>query len=152
MKNKLLIVPLLMALTGCSQMVEGKGEGGDKIIRDYSDYQELHLEWKNLFLLAKSLYFVYIYSISCLHCQHIKEVVLDAVEANKDFFYLIEYSDEIKTSVNTSDTIGKEKVEEVTIMGTPTLLEISDYHVAINIAGENEILGYLQLLPHKSCE
>ena len=152
MKYKLLIVPILMALSGCSKIAEGKNEERSQNKRDYSDFQELHLEWKDLFLPAKSLYFVYIYSISCLHCQHIKEVVLDTVEANKDSFYLIEYTQDITTSNNPSDTIGKEKVEEVTIMGTPTLLEISDYHVAINIAGENEILGYLQLLPHKYCE
>ena len=152
MKNKLLIVPILLALTSCTKMVKETSGGDQGRSKEYQDYNDLHLEWKDLFLPAKSLYFVYIYSISCLHCNRIKAAVLDAVEANKDLFYLIEYSEEIKTSNNTSDTIGKEKVEEVTIKGTPTLLEISDYHISINIAGENEILGYLQLLPHNFCK
>ena len=146
-------LPLLCALTmlGCSSCGIGARKTDEQKQRDYLDYEDIALEWKDLFLPAKSQYFVYIYSISCLHCERIKEDVLEAIDLNLDAFYLIHYTSEIQTKSNVSETIGKEKVEEVYILGTPTLLEISDHHIALNIAGENAILDYLQLLPHKVC-
>ena len=60
----------------------------------------------------------------------------------------MEYSKEIPTLSNVAETIGKEKVEEISILGTPTLLNISNGSLALNIAGEKEILDYLNGLPH----
>ena len=152
MRTKILTLLLLPLLTGCSTTkVEATSQVEQKEL-DYTDFEELKLEWKNLFLPAKSQYFVYIYSISCLHCAHIKKEVLSTIEEHKELFYLMEYQSEIPTSFNVSETIGKEKVEEVYIMGTPTLIEITNHYVGLNIAGEKEITDYLQLLPHNICE
>ena len=49
-------------------------------------------------------------------------------------------------------SIDEEKIDEVYIMGTPTLIEITNHYVGLNIAGENEITSYLQLLPHNNCK
>ena len=152
MRTKILTLLLLPLLTGCSTTkVEATSQVEQKEL-DYTDFEELKLEWKSLFLPAKSQYFVYIYSISCLHCAHIKKEVLSTIEEHKELFYLMEYQSEIPTSFNVSETIGKEKVEEVYIMGTPTLIEITNHYVGLNIAGEKEITDYLQLLPHNICE
>jgi len=152
MRTNILTLLLLPLLTGCSTTkVEATSQVEQKEL-DYTDFEELKLEWKNLFLPAKSQYFVYIYSISCLHCAHIKKEVLSTIEEHKELFYLMEYQSEIPTSFNVSETIGKEKVEEVYIMGTPTLIEITNHYVGLNIAGEKEITDYLQLLPHNICE
>ena len=62
----------------------------------------------------------------------------------------MEYSKEIPTTSNVAETIGKEKVEEISILGTPTLLNISNGSLALNIAGEKEILDYLNGLPHNN--
>ena len=64
-------------------------------------------------------------------------------------FYLIEYSNEITTKSNVADTIGKEKNEEISILGTPTLLAVTNWSLSLNIAGEKEIVDYLNGLPHK---
>lgn len=152
MRTKILTLLLLPLLTGCSTTkVEATSQVEQKEL-DYTDFKDLNLEWENLFLPAKSQYFVYIYSISCLHCAHIKKEVLSTIEEHKELFYLMEYQSEIPTSFNVSETIGKEKVEEVYIMGTPTLIEITNHYVGLNIAGEKEITDYLQLLPHNICE
>ncbi len=151
MKEKFLMLLLLPLMVGCSTT----NKEADKIVEqkplDYIDFAELNLEWKNLFLPAKSQYFVYIYSISCLHCESIKKEVLTTIEDNAELFYLVEYSSEIPLSNNVSETIGKEKVEEVFILGTPTLIEITNHCVGLNIAGEKEITNYLSLLPHNNC-
>lgn len=146
-------LPLLttLLLLGCS------GSNSKPVIipernnLDYSDFKDIELEWKNAFLPAKSQYFIYIYSFSCSHCNNIKNDVLKTIDEHREMFYLTSYTSDIKTKNNVSETIGKERVEDVYILGTPTLLEISNHYVALNIAGEKEILEYLELLPHKSC-
>ena len=151
MKEKILLLLLVPLLAGCSSKhVEARTIDEQKPL-DYTDFADLHLEWKNLFLPAKSQYFVYIYSFSCSHCAHIKKEVLSTIDEYKELFYLIEYSEDIPISFNVAETIGKEKINEVYIMGTPTLIEITNHYVGLNIAGENEITNYLQLLPHNNC-
>ena len=151
---KKLFVPLLFSLliSRCSLTGAEAKSGGEEKGRDYSDYEDIQLEWKNLFSPAKSLYFVYIYSIYCQHCNNIKNDVLSVVDDYRNSFYLIQYSPEIKTKTNVIDTLGKDSVEEIFIIGTPTLLEISNHYVALNIAGEKDILSYLEFLPHSICD
>ena len=151
MKNFLWILLLTPIIAGCSsQSLEAEIIDEQKAL-DYSDFEGLQLDWKNLFLPAKSQYFVYIYSNSCRHCENIKEDVLPIIDENREMFYLIQYSDDVKTGFNVMETMGKEKIEEVYIMGTPSLLEISNHYIALNIAGEKEIVDYLELLPHNIC-
>ena len=152
MKRKKLTLLLLPLLIGCSSTKIEANKKDEQKSLDYTDFEELNLEWKNLFLPAKSQYFVYIYSLSCLHCAHIKKEVLTMVEEHQELFYLTEYSDEIPTSFNVAETIGKEKIEEIYIMGTPTLMQITNHYVSLNIAGEKEIMDYLEFLPHNICE
>ena len=148
MRTKLLFLLLTPLLISCQKEQQITPIEEEKTILDYSDFLDLHLEWKNLFFPAKSLYFVYIYSISCGHCNQIKDDVLTFINKEKESFYLMEYSKEIPTSNNVAETIGKEKVEEISILGTPTLLNISNGSLALNVAGEKEILDYLNGLPH----
>ena len=138
-------------MVGCSSQREEVAQANEQKPLNYSDFQELKLEWKDLFSPAKSQYFVYFYSNSCQHCEKIKEDVLTTISMNRELFYLTEYSNEIPIGFNVMETLGKEKIEEVYIMGTPSLIEISNHYVALNIAGENEILDYMSLLPHIFC-
>ena len=142
----LLVLPLL---AGCHQTESKLIVEEEETTLDYSDFEDLNLEWKNLFSPAKSQYFVYIYSISCGHCNHIKKEVLEYVNVNKESFYLIEFSGDIPTKTNVAETIGKEKVEEISILGTPTLLAVTNWTLSLNIAGEKEIINYLSGLPHR---
>ena len=136
-------------MAGCYQEMQDIPVEEEQTDLDYSYFEDLQLEWKNLFSPAKSHYFVYIYSISCDHCNHIKKEVLEFVSMNKESFFLIESTGDIKTKNNVSETIGKEKIEEIYILGTPTLLAITNWSLSLNIAGENEILNYLSGLPHR---
>lgn len=151
MRTFYLTILLIPFVTGCSTKQVEANNQDEQMSLDYDDFPDLKLECKDLFLPAKSQYFVYIYSFSCLHCAHIKEEVLETIKANENLFYLMEYSDEITITTNVRETIGKEKIEEVSILGTPTLLEITNSYIALNIAGEREIIEYLKLLPHNNC-
>ena len=148
MRIKLLLLLLTPLLAGCQQTPSEVVVEEETEPLDYDDFQDLHLEWKNLFFPAKSQYFVYIYSISCGHCNRIKKEVLSFVNVNKESFYFVEFSGEIPTKTNVAETLGKEKVEEISILGTPTLLSITNWTLSLNIAGEKDILNYLNGLPH----
>ena len=102
MRTKLLFLLLTPLLISCQEAQESTPVEEEKMPLDYSDFEDLHLEWKNLFSPAKSLYFVYIYSISCGHCSQIKDDVLTFINNQKDLFYLMEYSKEIPTSNNVA--------------------------------------------------
>lgn len=145
----LLFLPLL---AGCQTDQQTSHQYDSQTVLDYDDFTDNKIEWKDLFSPAKSQYFVYIYSISCGHCNQIKEEVLTFVSAHKESFYLIEFSAAVTLTNNVAETIGKEKVEEIFILGTPTLLEISNWVLTVNIAGEKDILNFLRNLPHSdSC-
>ena len=151
MKNFLPFLLLIPLVAGCSSKPEEVVKRDEQKALDYTDFAELNLDWKDLFFPAKSQYFVYIYSNSCQHCERIKEEVLLTIDKNRDLFYLTQFNSDVRIGFNVMETIGKEKIEEVYIMGTPSLIEISNHYVALNIAGEKEITDYLELLPHNNC-
>ena len=152
MKRLFLTSLLIPLVAGCSSSKVEAHIKQEQVAIDYNDFTDLFLEWKSLFSPAKSQYFVYIYSQNCLHCAKIKKEVLSVIEKHRNMFYLTEYTKDIPTGNNVSETIGKEKLEEVYIMGTPTLIEITNHYVGLNIAGEKEITSYLELLPHNKCD
>ena len=141
----LLITPLL---AGCTQSQSKVDISDGKEQLDYSDFADIKIDWKNLFLPAKSQYFVYIYSKSCGHCNNIKPVVLDYIYNEKDWFYMIEFSSVIPLISNTKNTIGKQDIKDLGILGTPTMLGITNKYLSLNIAGEKDILEFLEHLPH----
>lgn len=143
MRNFLFFFSILLSLpilTSCK--TNGEEE---KVPLDYVDFIENKLEWKNLFLPAKPMYFVYIYSNTCGHCRAIKDSVLSWANERRDQFYLTEYSQDIPIIKDTKNTLGACTYEQVGILGTPTLLQITDHVLTYNMAGENEILSFLNL-------
>ena len=89
MKKKLLPLTfiLLTLLSSCSIRNDS-----DLIYEDYNQLEEYQITWRDLFSQSNSEYFVYIYSLSCLHCQNIKEEVISFVISEKYPTYLIEYT------------------------------------------------------------
>ena len=143
-KLTLLLTPLLI---GCStNQIPSPERSKDTF--DYSDFKDINLDWENLFSPAKSLYFVYIFSVSCGHCERIKQMVLEEIDEYRDIFYITEFKSQIPITTNAKETLGKEETKEISILGTPTLLGVTNKYLSLNIAGEKEILEYLALLPH----
>ena len=140
MKKKLLPLTfiLLTLLSSCSIRNDS-----DLIYEDYNQLEEYQITWRDLFSQSNSEYFVYIYSLSCLHCQNIKEEVISFVISEKYPTYLIEYTKDIPISNNVEDCIGSSSYVEVTIKGTPSLLQIKNGYLILNVAGSKEILSVL---------
>lgn len=140
MKKKLLSLTfiLLTLLSSCSIRNDS-----DLIYEDYNQLEEYQITLKDLFSQSNSEYFVYIYSFSCLHCQNIKEEVISFVISEKYPTYLIEYTKDIPISNNVEDCIGSSSYADVTIKGTPSLLQIKNGYLILNVAGSKEILSVL---------
>lgn len=140
MKKKLLSLTfiLLTLLSSCSIRNDS-----DLIYEDYNQLEEYQITWRDLFSQSNSEYFVYIYSLSCLHCQNIKEEVISFVISEKYPTYLIEYTKDIPISNNVEDCIGSSSYVEVTIKGTPSLLQIKNGYLILNVAGSKEISSVL---------
>ena len=114
---------------------------------DYEDFSDIQLSWENLFFPAKERYFVYIYSFYCSHCNHVKQDVLSMINDNLEAFYLMEYSQEIPIGLDVDITIGKSDLEDIFILGTPTIIGVYDYAVVLNIGGESAILEFINNYP-----
>ena len=141
--SKLLLLPCLFALTSCKK----KGldfEVDDVIEHDYAEVADKEIKWDQLFLIEESQYLVYFYSPSCSHCREIKNQIIDYALDN-DNFYFIKYSDEVVVSPEIKSTIGATSIDDVSILGTPSLIEILDGVLIYNLAGTKEILNFLNI-------
>lgn len=140
MKKICAFIPIVLLLTSCGETTNSKEEKH----YDYKDYEKFKIDWKNLFFTAKTHYFVYIYSESCLHCKEIKDYILPYFDDENFDIFLIEFSNQIPTDYDIEKTIGKTDVESMWIFGVPTLIEIDNQMVVNNVAGKDEVLALLE--------
>lgn len=115
----------------------------EKVDRDYSDYENITISWENVFFAAKSQYFVYIFSETCGHCIAIKDDILTFADEEEFPIYLVQFSEDIPVTYSVEDTIGATNIENLSILGTPTLIEIDEGVVVKNVAGAGRIIPLL---------
>lgn len=113
-------------------------------ILDYDDERFIHIAWSEIFSQNQETYCTYIYSQSCGYCQQLKQDVL-SYALSVDNFYFLEYSDDVILTNNIEKTIGIQKIDQLAILGTPTILEIKNKVLTKNIAGKKKISEYLSI-------
>ena len=140
---KIIKIALLITcflLTGCDQK-----EGESYTCRNdysYDDVVEKKIGWNEVLSKDKPSYFIYVYFPTCGHCKEIRQDVI-CFSLSRDDFFFCEYSKEIPVITYVEDTIGKNKIEEIGIVGTPTLLGVEDGVLTMNIVGKNAIIETL---------
>ena len=136
-----LLMGLTFLLVGCKKSVTSSEitSISETIAYDYDVVQEKMIMWNDLFSIEKEKYSTYIYSTRCGHCNEIKQEVISHA-LNDDSFYFVEYNQNIPITDNVEPTIGKSSVEDISILGTPTLLVIENKILIKNIAGAKAIL------------
>ena len=136
-----LLIGLTFLLVGCKKSVTSSEitSISETIAYDYDVVQEKMIMWNDLFSIEKEKYSTYIYSTRCGHCNEIKQEVISHA-LNDDSFYFVEYNQNIPITDNVEPTIGKSSVEDISILGTPTLLVIENKILIKNIAGAKAIL------------
>ena len=139
---KKLIIPIAcLLLISCNNKNKSISEEEQKY--DYADVSERSIKWEQLFEPKDKFYYAYIYSITCPHCNDIKQEVIYKSINNEESIYFIEYTKDIPVGTNINDYIGQSNYINVGLIGVPTLMEISD-HVITNIfVGSKEIIKTL---------
>ena len=137
--NKLLILPITAILIlGCSPNKEAKA-----IEYDYSDVADLTICWNDILSVESDKYFAYIYSPTCGHCNEIKKDVITYALVNKGTLYFVPFNKMIPIIIDRTLPLEKDKVEDLGIVGTPSMFLIANHVVKENYVGKKEIVKTL---------
>ena len=142
--SPIIFLPCLFALTSCGGVKNEEVSQSEKqqTLLDYEDVSDYHIFWQDIFKQELDNYLVYIYSKKCSHCNAVKEEVISYALYVKNVFF-IEFCDDVVVSSDITKTIGASRIEDLSILGTPTLIAIEDYIVKENIAGESAVLAFI---------
>ena len=138
MKRILFIVSILL-LSSCHETELTNEER----VYDYKDVQDRFIEWKDVLAQEKENYFAYVFSYSCGHCKDIKQDILKKTIIDGWDIYYVEYTSDILIVDSNAPYIGVTNYEELGIIGTPTLFEISIGAVKDRFTGSKEIIDTL---------
>lgn len=111
---------------------------------NYSEINQYKISWKNTFSQAKTSYFVYFYSLTCSHCEQLKNDIIEYALDNQNI-YFCQNSEEIIISEDVYSTIGISSYEHLSILGFPSLIYIDNGILKSNIAGVPNIKIVLNL-------
>lgn len=138
LKSILFVFTLLLS---CST----KTDSSISMEKDYDSYIYLHIKWEEIFKQFETHYLIYVYSASCGHCNEIKNEVLCFIDLNIIPVYLIVFEKGIPISNKEESKIGISSIDELSIIGTPSLIDIEEGIVKNNLGGSNKILDYLKI-------
>jgi thiol-disulfide isomerase/thioredoxin len=108
-------------------------------VYSYEDISEKAIKWADVFQITPYHYYVYFYSPYCGHCQSIKDLVINYSVCGEIPMFFVEANNEVVTSKDTHLTIGATSIEQLWILGYPSLVEIESGVVIANTAGANAI-------------
>lgn len=109
----------------------------------YSDVLKFQISYESLLKMKDFEYFAYIYSANCLHCESIKNEVISFALEEKYPMYFITYTLDIPVLQHIESTINQNTLDKVGILGTPSLIQIIDGHVKLNVCGGDIITSIL---------
>ncbi len=149
MKKLLILIFFSLLLNSCSLFSKDntsmKNDGvSNEIQHSYSEIKNKKLAWNYLFFDSDTPYYVYCYSLTCSHCNKIKNKVIEHALQNDNFYFyedssLTCFSDEI------DKTIGVNDIKYLFIKGFPSLLKIEEKKLLKNLCGEDAIINELIL-------
>ena len=134
------MIPLL-ALTGCSKNnMISQTEVSEEL--SYTLIEDKTIEWDQIFDVELDDYYTYIYSPTCGHCNEIKNTVINYGLNHDDFFFVL-YNKDIPVITEKDSIIGNTSIEEIGVVGTPSLFHILNGVLIENIVGSNAIIETL---------
>lgn len=141
-----LALKIMFILTGCNDPSVSLSDTNDveiPIEHSYSEITKFEITWDTIFEAEKSNYYVYFYSLTCSHCEDLKNFIVEQALKRQDIFF-------VKSS--SKDQIGNEPklsinpgiLGEIWILGYPSLLKIEEKKCTKNLAGTSQILNELK--------
>ena len=143
---KLHTLPLLwvVVFASCST---GKSESSNKnAIQEYGIVSKQDVNLADCLSQIEEKYLIFFYSETCGHCKEIIEDVTLFAESNiiKTYFLNISKSEnKIKRCSHDEIEIGIDRVEDLKIVGTPTIVEVEKGETTANVAGKDSCLSFL---------
>ena len=155
MNYKLRILPFVLTALFASCSPAESEQMSKNAFSDYNVPNSQKIFWSDCLSQKEDHYLVFFYSETCTHCHEIMGDVLSFAESNilKLYFLDIKASDsKIPISNNIDLTIGIDKVDALFIAGTPSIIEVENWTVKVNVAGTDNCLTFLneQRLIYKS--
>ncbi len=107
---------------------------------DYSQIDLWLVEWESLFEIDETHYYVLIFSLCCQHCLVLEDLAVAYALGEKAIpLFFIQATPEIPIGTRIEDTFGATTVDEVFIIGWPTLIEIRWDVLIGQSVGEEEV-------------
>lgn len=141
----ILIIPLLV---GCksTEVVHNTIEENTPIIEidhEYNEVDYMHIEWEEIFNGGSDPYYVYFYSITCSHCENLKNEIIE-IALNRNDIFFVKASNKIVLKNDVIYTIGAGNIRDFAILGYPSLIKIENNICVKNVAGRTQILNALK--------
>ncbi|MCF0116593.1 MAG: hypothetical protein HUJ61_00925 [Bacilli bacterium] len=150
MKKFVLLFLIPFLAPSCAMFSESKNTSTfddftvEKTEHQYSEIEDKKISWNSMFFLAKPQYFIYFYSITCAHCQSIKNDMIEYGLEHDDFFFC-EADETHKIRENIEVSIGATSLDKFCILGYPSLAKFENKIVTINVAGVSSIYSLLNI-------
>ena len=149
MKRLVLLLLPIVLLGGCSQKEENKKKEETPPSYNephYNEVENLHIHWNDLLSKQDGTYYAYVYSVYCTHCSYLREKVVNFASSNVTPFFFIDPNDDIPFTQNmdlVNNSLGANKLEDVYVHMTPTLIGITDHVVSMYAQDYNEISSFI---------
>ena len=155
MNYKLRILPFVLTALFASCSPAESEQMSKNAFSDYNVPTSQKIVWSDCLSQKEDHYLVFFYSETCTHCHEIMGDVLSFNEANILPMYFLDIKandNKIPISNNIDLTIGVDKVDNLFIAGTPTIIEVENWIVKANVPGSDNCLTFLneQRLLNKS--
>ena len=111
---------------------------------DYSEVREKRILWNEIFSQKNDQYFVYFYSLTCAHCESIKDRMIE-YSLYKDNIYFVQSSEQIILGFDENVSLGAVSSDELSLLGYPSLIEINQKVCVFICSGEDKIISKLSL-------
>ena len=146
MKYRLRILPLLITAMFASCSPVESEQMSKNAVSEYKEIKLDQIDWPDCLKQEEDHYLVFFYSDTCPHCH---EIIGDVIEfslsdiAKLYFLNTKETSVKVPISNDIDLTIGVETIDDLFIMGTPTIIEVEEWSVKANVAGKDNCLTFL---------
>ena len=110
---------------------------------EYFEVENFYINWKDILVQNKDIYYVYIYSQTCSHCLDLKNWIIEKALERQDIFFMKGTNKDV-IATDVSNTIGITSIENLAILGYPTMLKIQDKTLVKNEAGNSKIKDLLK--------
>lgn len=110
----------------------------------YSDVINKTIFWSDVFSIDSESYYVYFFSRTCSHCNELKDFIIEKALDREDI-YFVQSSIDVKYTKDEESIIGVDNIDNLAIVGYPSLIKIEFGKVIKNIAGNKEIKKELSL-------